>query len=670
MDKLVTFDCFDTVVTRAVGEPRSVSYLVARRLAELGHEFGGAEVFASARVAAEDLTYRRLGDRYTLSDVMRQLVDLLGLDAEVAPDLERAELDVERSITRAVPAGVAQVEAARATGAQIGFLSDTPLPRAFVGELLTTSGAMRDGDLLWVSNELGAGKDRGTAFFEVAKSLPERPRKWEHYGDNPRGDVRMARLSGVAGQWVSRGRLNRYEKLLEGAAQSTGGFSSLLAGASRRTRLVLEVERPDIDGDRATVIAGVAAPTLVGYVLWCLRRAQRAGCSRVYFVARDGEVMLQIARRLIRGLGLEMDLRYLEGSRRAWLLPSMGDVDAGRLAAVLGREEKVTVRKCLEWVDLLPEDVGQVLSEAGLPASVWDARLDPPGVSRMVDLMTGALSERVAERSRARTAATQDYLRQEGLLEETPFAVVDIGWQGTVGRLLTAVLERCGGQPPAVECYFGLTKPQHDAEGRDPRGYMYDEWRGTGAGTRFVDDWVALEMFAAPTHGRVGGYERDGNVVRPIRGDAGPAHALEWGLEAVRHGIDVFCDELAPTLGLLDPYVDVRAATWSALRTFWLLPTAAEVRAWGDFPFEEDDELHYAIAEGLSGREVLASLRARSPRLRRRGTWPAGVRARASRPVRAMDRGAKSIGELAGKAARVQMFAMGRRRVARRGRDA
>ena len=131
--------------------------------------------------------------------------------------------------------------------------------------------------------------------------------------------------------------------------------------------------------ERAEVVAGVAGPLLAGYVLWCLRRAAEAGLPRLYFVARDGEVMLAIARRLVEGLGLDLDLRYLEGSRRAWLLPSMGEVDADRLAAVIGREEKVTVRNCLEWLDVTPEEVSGVLVDAGFPAPSWDERLDNLG---------------------------------------------------------------------------------------------------------------------------------------------------------------------------------------------------------------------------------------------------------------------------------------------------
>ena len=46
------------------------------------------------------------------------------------------------------------------------------------------------------------------------------------------------------------------------------------------------------------VAGGVAAPMLAAYVLWILEDAAARGLGRVYFLARDGQVLYEIARRL------------------------------------------------------------------------------------------------------------------------------------------------------------------------------------------------------------------------------------------------------------------------------------------------------------------------------------------------------------------------------------
>lgn len=316
MDRLVTFDCFDTVITRAVGAPSSVGHVVARRLAAAGVvEVEGAR-YVELRSAAASMVFRRCGDDHDLDDIAVQLADLLGLEAATAAELARVELEVERELSREVPGARALVEEARASGAQVGFLSDTPLPHDVVAGLLTAAGLLQDGDLLWVSNELRAGKERGTAYFEVARRLGGAPADWRHVGDDARADVKMARLSGVVPQERGGGRLNRYERRLDAAAAATGGFSSLLSGASRRTRLLVRERRPDAPRAEVAVLAGVAAPLLVGYLLWALRQAERAGASTVLVGAGADDPALLVAQRLAAALGTGLTVTAQEGGAR------------------------------------------------------------------------------------------------------------------------------------------------------------------------------------------------------------------------------------------------------------------------------------------------------------------------------------------------------------------
>lgn len=660
--RLVTFDCFDTAVTRAVGSPPAVAYFTGRRLRAEGVLDLDPAVFTDARVEAERRMLKRFGDRHTLQDIAREQADILGLPEEMAPALAAAELETEAQVSRAVPVTTQRVERVRATGATVAFLSDTSFPQEFVRGLLERHGVIAEGEQLWVSNELQAGKARGTAYFEVAKRLGGMPQDWRHVGDDARADGKFAKLSGVQPTLVTSARTNRYEETLEAARTATGGLSSVMAGASRRTRLVLEAEHPEIPRARTAVVAGVAAPLFAGYLLWCFRQAEQAGCKRLYFVARDGEALLAVARPLAEGLGLDLDLRYLEGSRRAWLLASMEEPDLDRIATVVGRGEAPTVRDCLEWLDIEPEQVREPLERAGYPPERWEEGLDKAGSVRVLTILQDpAAAALVREAGERRAGLVGDYLRQVGLLDGEPFAIVDLGWLGTVGRLLTATLRRFGGEAPAVECYLGLEGTPHDAPGRTPRGYVFDEWRGTGVVKTEREVYVALEMFVAATHGSVLGYERVDGAVRPVLASAENEPALAWGLRDMRAALEVFCRELAPTLTWADTRADVRRVTWDNLAQFWQTPTAAEVAAWGDFPFEDDNATH-PIAEGYPTRQVLLNIARRRIRRSRRGTWPAGVRATAPVHLKVIDRTGDEVRDLARKARKWQGFVTARRR--------
>jgi hypothetical protein len=462
------------------------------------------EVVVRARQQAEEWARARRGPACTLEDVAGELARLLALDDDAVPLLVATETEVEREGLRVVPAGWPVSHQARAAGAVVGFLEDTLLPAGLLRDALHSAGALHPGDPVWVSHELEADKSDGSAYLAVARLLGGLPPLWVHAGHDPLRDDRMARRAGVRTDVAAHTRPTRYEALLDDACSRTGGFSGLLAGASRSTRLRLCRERPAMPAERVAVVAGVAGPLLAGYVLWCLRRAAEAGLPRLYFVARDGEVMLAMARRLAPALpadgGAAVDLRYLHGSRRAWLRSAP---QQDLLDSVLARQERLTVRDACAWLGRSPELLGAELVAVGLDD--WDRPLDGAGRQRLLEVVAAHPDDGDGP------DPLGHYLADVGLLDGVPYGIVDGAGHGTIGRLLTGLTERHGGHGPALECYYGLDGPPQEAPGRRPVGYAYDEWRRSGV-RQSTDLWVALEMFTTASHGGVSATRSSGTV--------------------------------------------------------------------------------------------------------------------------------------------------------------
>ena len=93
------------------------------------------------------------------------------------------------------------------------------------------------------------------------------------------------------------GSSSAYERLLEHSSEATDGVTSWLAGASRLARL--EAAQRGVSAPQAEVGSGVLGPLLVGFALWVVAQARQHGVRRLYYVARDGEVMLAVARHVI-----------------------------------------------------------------------------------------------------------------------------------------------------------------------------------------------------------------------------------------------------------------------------------------------------------------------------------------------------------------------------------
>ena len=285
----------------------------------------------------------------------------LDLESDVVEQLIAAECEVEARLLHAVPEAVELVRDARRAGATVAFLSDMYLPSAFVAEQLGRHGLLQDGDVLMISCETGTPKWTGAAFERVTADRGISLSDLSHTGDHERSDVIVPRRLGVQVRPFSAAAINRYEELLESQSAATEGLASSLAGASRLTRLALPVEDPDHVAIR-DVAAGVVAPAMVGFTLWVLRRAEQLGLRRLYFVARDGQILVDVARRLIARLGLDIECVYLFGSRLAWWLPSLASVDESELEWAFATHDRIDARTVTNRLNLSPEVSADLLA--------------------------------------------------------------------------------------------------------------------------------------------------------------------------------------------------------------------------------------------------------------------------------------------------------------------
>ena len=110
----------------------------------------------------------------------------------------------------------------------------------------------------------------------------------------------------------------------------------------------------------------MAGPLLTAFVAWVLQEAKAQGVRRLYFVARDGEVLMAVAQILASRLG-GPELRYLFGSRRAWLAPSADLRDPLWRRLVVTPDQRISAFDMLARLGLDAGQIGALLAHAGIP---------------------------------------------------------------------------------------------------------------------------------------------------------------------------------------------------------------------------------------------------------------------------------------------------------------
>jgi FMN phosphatase YigB (HAD superfamily) len=582
---------FDTLITRPWWRPEDLFLHAGARLTADGLVSGTAEAWAARRVAAEAALRAQPGvEEVTLAAIHDRLAAEAGQAPEAARRAEAVEIACELEAIRPIAPMRDEVAALRLAGEPVVMVSDTYFTHATLCDLLRRCEVLHEPALVFASSERGATKRTGRLFGQVAAELGIGPERLSHTGDHPHSDLASPRALGVQATLYTAGAPTRRERLLHAAAAGAPPLMrSALAGSARAARLAAPAE----DARRATlrgVGTAVAGPLLAGFVLWTLCEARARGLSRLYFVARDGQVLVRIAEGLLAALGWKIECRYLLGSRQAWHLPALERLDDAALDWLAAPESSEPLHKALARAELRPEAIPDALARHGL-AGALDR---PPERGRLGALLRDPEVEAlVLARAAERRRTALGYLRQEGLFEGGPVAMVDVGWHGRLQRSLHSLLEigaREAGQPPPplLGLYLGLVSR--------PAGLPADHLAAWLSETDQVNP-VLLEIFCAADHGTTRHYEdRPEGGFRPVLAEAVDRRVLDWGLATLHDGIATFAAELGAALGRGQHPPErwaavLRDVALAAFDLFRREPDEAEAEVFGAFP-HSDSQTH------------------------------------------------------------------------------
>jgi FMN phosphatase YigB (HAD superfamily) len=636
MIKIASFDVFDTVLTRSVGSAQSVFLLLGRRLNELSLIRCTPEAFARARFDAARRAARNRGgpdSNVNLRRIYAELTMTLGLTEEQCNQMMNLECALEEELIRPVPGVKSRIQAARANSQRVVFLSDMYLPAEFIQKQLAYHGFWEDGDSCYVSCEYAKSKKSGELFRELIQREGISSNSVSHHGNHLRADIQAAQRIGLRVEPFFGANLNRYEQILDSHAWATEGLSSAMAGASRLARLAVSVSSSKQEALR-DIAASVVAPMLVGYVLWVLHRARQLGLKRLYFISRDGQILLGIARRLVGKLNISCELRYLYGSRRSWLLPAITHIDEEQLSLLHDYSVSPNVQNLLSRLDIEPEEISESLYSIGLPEKSWSRNLRHNERQPLFTLLRedARVRKLILQKAAARRPLMLRYLKQEGLLDPIAWGMVDVGWRGRPQNAVGRVLAAEGGTPP-VSFSFGLRKGLLiDRCYVQQEVYFFNEPLGLGFIDLFPHQGVVilLDVFCSADHGQVVGYEQKGDFVYPILNGDLNHQLLDSGLRLLQETVYCFTEKLLLDSNLINVEANLSTAIAEVLKAFWLRPSDLEARAFADFPCEigvSEDTQPVRLAEGYRWKHVVKAFWTAQKHLDRLILWDEGARA-------------------------------------------
>ena len=495
--KLASFDIFDTTLIRKCGKPGNIFYILAHRL--YPNDKAKREDFLLWRKGAESEARRRApGKDVTIEDIYSS-EEITGF-AEYTPEqLIEAEKSVESENLIANPAIRDVIKQKREQDYTICFISDMYLPSAMLKEVLEREDCIKSDESVYVSCEWNARKSNGALYKKLKEQL--KPQKWEHFGDHPVSDYKMAKRHGMKATKVKTDFTTAENETILPRSDRHHYESSILAGLSRAARIHL--------GNDAytTIAADFVAPAYIPYVHFALETARERGIKTLYFLSRDSYILQQIAEQLPHD-GIE--LRYLFVSRKALLLPYLINATADKFLAI---QDKRTIRG--KAIKVLASSLGTSIEEL---KEMFDIEFNFNKITTkeqekmFLNAIFGCESKYLPtlnKRAKEKRALLNGYFTQEKVFGNSTTAMVDVGWLGTTRLMINSILKE-EEYPETTFFYYGV------------RGDVMHSRYGSYVSFHSPDTsdteltFIIEDYFSASPYNSTNGYSKKNDIYSPI----------------------------------------------------------------------------------------------------------------------------------------------------------
>lgn len=443
---VVSFDVFDTLVTRTCATPSDVFLFLALEPPFQALGLSPAEVRAHRQAAEQEVRQARFAASRTeaevnLSEIHMALARRLGLAEGTA--LAAAELAAERRLLRANPRVCAWLNEARRAAKRILAISDTWYSAAEIHGLLQHVGIdIPTGDIV-TSADHRASKQEGSLFGITQRIVGIDAATWLHIGDHPTSDEQTPRRLGIATI------LHPFD-----GARDTPSAAPNLSHSLRRGLVVSARHRPEQTAWRIGYQS--LGPLMLSFAQWIGQQAREQGAKRVVFLLRDGLLFERICRTAgVLPDGVQSVI--MPSSRRAALVPALLSDTDWSLTQLLAGVGQRPIGEYLDRLGVPSHSFKASLAQAGVPdlGKLVDARLpaDHALVRRLFtapDVLNALAAVATRERDTLLLA-----LKRAGLRDSSPSLLVDLGWNGTIQKALHRVVKAADRRDPAWHgCYL------------------------------------------------------------------------------------------------------------------------------------------------------------------------------------------------------------------------
>ena len=348
--ELISFDIFDTLLTRKTLYPRDVFQLVEKKAVLEGYN---AQGFASARIRAEENQHA-----YDFNQIYDWLEDYFNWTGDITQKIKKLELDTEKEMLIPRTEVVELLRFAVEAGKKVVLTSDMYFSADILDQILNGYG-ISGYDKIFVSCDVKKAKHTGL-YGELLR-LCDDAGKILHIGDNPAADGSVCEAFGIDSilipSTIELARTRGWEKSIQTAASL---LDRCLLGLIISKIFRDPFQNPNLAECSVEEKAwrfgnSVIGPIAVGHLTWLIRRTREENLAGVLFLARDGWLCYNIYQHIQQRFKLPESVYYYANRHAAFL--GCADFRHENTKFInSGYLERMSAEEMLQFVYMIPRD--------------------------------------------------------------------------------------------------------------------------------------------------------------------------------------------------------------------------------------------------------------------------------------------------------------------------
>jgi len=444
--RVVVFDIFDTLLTRPLLDPETIRKIIARNADNM--KLG--ERYLELRKTAEHQARQTAGHDVGLDLIFKELAALSGLSMDDTEQLRQLEETIESSIISPRPETVELFRLAISLGKRVILASDMYLPKPVIETMLTNCG-IAGWHAFYLSSDNGLRKDTGEFYRQLLIDEDVTPPEVLIIGDNEHSDAQKPddlkfKIAHVMRPVELARASPRFETIIENAMSqdlNTQLTIGLIVQTNFRPLFYPNFDPTDfVPASPWAVGFTVVGPLVLSFVQWLAKIAKADAIRRLYFLAREGEILKIVYDSWTSNTTHAVPSEYLVLSRRAITVPMISNLDdifkiARTHYAPNPMPDFILERFGISLSDQECEEISR--------RNIWPKKkmvsVEEEDINALKPLLQ-SLEKRILNQAEKERPGLLEYLSNLGLNSETDAAIVDVGYAATTQGHLNRLLEQ------------------------------------------------------------------------------------------------------------------------------------------------------------------------------------------------------------------------------------